>query len=107
MSEVERDERVLSREELDAIYFPDAPEKMGTRKVPFTRELYIERSDFMKDPPKKFFRLGPGREVRLRWAFFVKCVDVVRGWDFYLRFADADYRALVTKPRPPAVKPAE
>ena len=65
-------------EEFDAPYFPDDPPKMGTRKVPFGRELYIERADFMEDPPKKFFRLAPGREVRLRWAYFVTCVDVVR-----------------------------
>lgn len=49
----------------------------GTREVPFSRELYIERSDFMKNPPKKFWRLGPGREVRLRWAYFIKCEDFV------------------------------
>ncbi len=67
-----------SVDEFDAPYFPDDPPKMGTRKVPFTRELYIERKDFMEDPPKKFFRLAPGREVRLRWAYFVTCVDVVR-----------------------------
>lgn len=65
-------------EEFDAPYFPDDPPKMGTRKVPFGRELYIERADFMEDPPKKFFRLAPGREVRLRWAYFVTCVDVVK-----------------------------
>ena len=46
---------------------------MGTREVPFTREIYIERDDFMADPPKKFFRLGPGREVRLRYAYLVTC----------------------------------
>ena len=64
-------------EELDAVNFPDEPDKMGRRQVPFSRELYIERSDFMKDPPKKFFRLAPGREVRLRWAYFVVCTGVV------------------------------
>jgi glutaminyl-tRNA synthetase len=63
-------------DELDAPYFPDDPPKMGHRKIPFTRELFIERADFMEDPPKKFFRLAPGREVRLRWAYFVTCVDV-------------------------------
>ncbi len=63
-------------EQFEAPYLPDDPPKMGTRKVPFTRELYIERKDFMEDPPKKFFRLAPGREVRLRWAYFVTCVDV-------------------------------
>ncbi len=50
----------------------------GTRTVPFTRELYIERTDFMEDPPKKFFRLAPGREVRLRSAYFITCTDVVK-----------------------------
>jgi len=63
-------------DELDAPYYPDDPPKMGYRKVPFSRELFIERSDFMEDPPRKFFRLGPGREVRLRWAYYVTCVDV-------------------------------
>ncbi len=65
-------------EELDAAYFPDDPPKMGFRKVPFSRELYIEREDFMEEPFKKFFRLAPGREVRLRWAFFLKCERVVK-----------------------------
>jgi len=65
-------------EDFDAPYFPDDPPKMGTRKVPFGRELYIERADFMEDPPKKFFRLALGREVRLRWAYFVTCVAVVK-----------------------------
>lgn len=64
-------------EELDAINNPEDPE-MGTRKVPFTREIYIERDDFMEDPPKKFFRLGPGREVRLRYAYFITCNEVVK-----------------------------
>ena len=64
-------------EELDAINNPEDP-NMGTRKIPFSRELYIERDDFMEDPPKKFFRLAPGREVRLRYAYFVTCVDVVK-----------------------------
>jgi glutaminyl-tRNA synthetase len=50
----------------------------GTRPVRFTRELWIERDDFLEDPPKKFHRLAPGREVRLRWAYIVKCVDVVK-----------------------------
>ena len=53
-------------------------ESAGTREVPFAREIYIERNDFMEDPPKKFFRLGPGREVRLRYAFFLKCHDVIK-----------------------------
>lgn len=64
-------------EELDAINNPEDPE-MGIRKVPFSRELYIERDDFMEDPPRKFFRLAPGREVRLRYAYFVTCNDVVK-----------------------------
>ena len=64
-------------EELDAINNPEAP-SAGTRKVPFSRELYIERDDFMEEPPRKFFRLAPGREVRLRYAYFVTCTDVVK-----------------------------
>ncbi len=59
---------------LDAINNPE-DESMGTRKVPFSRELYIERDDFMEEPPPKYYRLAPGREVRLRYAYFVKCVD--------------------------------
>ena len=66
-------------DEFDAPYLPDDPPKMGTRKVPFAKEIYIERKDFMEDPPKKFFRLAPGREVRLRWAYFITCVDVIKG----------------------------
>ena len=50
----------------------------GTRKVPFSRVLYIERDDFTEDPPKKFFRLAPGREVRLRCAYFITCTEVVK-----------------------------
>ncbi len=64
-------------EELDAINNPEDP-NAGTRKVPFGRELYIERDDFREDPPPKYFRLAPGREVRLRYAYFIKCVDVVK-----------------------------
>jgi glutaminyl-tRNA synthetase len=64
-------------EELEAINNPE-DESMGTRKVPFSRELYIERDDFMEDPPRKFFRLAPGREVRLRYAYFVTCTGVVK-----------------------------
>ncbi|MHC4068122.1 MAG: glutamine--tRNA ligase/YqeY domain fusion protein [Planctomycetota bacterium] len=64
-------------EELDAINNPEDP-STGMRKVPFSKELYIERDDFMEEPPKKFFRLAPGREVRLRYAYFVKCTDVVK-----------------------------
>ncbi len=62
---------------LEAVNNPE-DEGMGTRKVPFSRVVYIEREDFMEDPPKKFFRLAPGREVRLRYAYFVKCVGVVK-----------------------------
>ena len=51
---------------------------MGRREVPFSKVIYIEKSDFMEDPPKKFFRLGPGREVRLRYAYFIKCTDFVK-----------------------------
>ncbi|MBW1731269.1 MAG: glutamine--tRNA ligase/YqeY domain fusion protein [Deltaproteobacteria bacterium] len=64
-------------EELEAINNPEDP-SMGTRKVPFSRVLYIERDDFREDPPKKFFRLAPGREVRLRYAYFITCVDVIK-----------------------------
>jgi glutaminyl-tRNA synthetase len=67
-------------EELDAVNNPEDP-NAGTRKVPFSRELYIEREDFMEEPPKKFFRLAPGREVRLRYAYFVTCTDVVKDSD--------------------------
>ncbi|MAS92515.1 MAG: glutamine--tRNA ligase [Verrucomicrobiales bacterium] len=64
-------------EEFDAVINPEYPE-LGTRKVPFSRELYIERDDFMEDPPKKFFRLSPGKEVRFRCAYFLKCNEVVK-----------------------------
>jgi glutaminyl-tRNA synthetase len=64
-------------EELDAVNNPEDP-SMGTRKVPFTRELYIEQDDFREEPPKGFFRLSPDREVRLRYAYIVKCTGVVK-----------------------------
>nr|VFJ91187.1 MAG: glutaminyl-tRNA synthetase [Candidatus Kentron sp. LFY] len=64
-------------EELEARNHPQFPE-MGVRKVPFSRELFIERDDFLEDPPKKYFRLSPGREVRLRFAYYVTCVAVVK-----------------------------
>jgi glutaminyl-tRNA synthetase len=64
-------------EEFDAINNPE-DEAAGTRKVPFARELWIEREDFMEDPPRKFFRMAPGREVRLRYAYLVTCTDVVK-----------------------------
>ena len=67
-------------EELEAVNNPEDP-AAGTRMVPFSRELYIERDDFMEDPPKKFFRLAPGREVRLRYAYFITCREVVKDAD--------------------------
>ena len=67
-------------EELDAVNNPENPEA-GKRKVPFTKELYIERDDFMEDPPRKFFRLSPGKEVRLRYAYFITCNEVIKDED--------------------------
>ena len=64
-------------EELDALNNPEYP-AMGSRKVPFSRVLYIEQDDFQENPPKKFFRLAPGREVRLRYAYYITCVKVVK-----------------------------
>jgi glutaminyl-tRNA synthetase len=64
-------------EEIEAVNHPDDPSK-GTRKIAFGRELYIEQDDFMENPPKKFFRLFPGNEVRLRYAYFIKCASVVK-----------------------------
>jgi len=64
-------------EEFDCTNNPEDP-GMGTRKVPFSKVLYIERDDFMENPPKRFFRLAPGREVRLRYAYFITCVNVVK-----------------------------
>jgi glutaminyl-tRNA synthetase len=64
-------------EELEAANHPDNP-SAGTRKVPFSRVLYIERDDFLEEPPPKYYRLAPGREVRLRYAYFIRCVDVVK-----------------------------
>jgi glutaminyl-tRNA synthetase len=64
-------------EYLEALNNPQDPEA-GTRQIPFAREIYIEQEDFMIDPPKKFFRLAPGREVRLRFAYFITCTDVIR-----------------------------
>jgi glutaminyl-tRNA synthetase len=64
-------------EEMEAVNNPEDP-AAGTRPLPFSRVLYIEQDDFLEDPPKKFFRLAPGREVRLRYAYFIKCVDVVK-----------------------------
>ena len=62
---------------LEATNNPNFPEK-GSRLVPFSKEIWIERNDFMEDPPKKFFRLAPGREVRLRYAFFITCTDIIK-----------------------------
>jgi glutaminyl-tRNA synthetase len=64
-------------EEIEAVNHPDDP-AAGTRRIAFGRELYIERDDFMENPPKKFFRLSPGNEVRLRYAYFIKCREVVK-----------------------------
>jgi glutaminyl-tRNA synthetase len=64
-------------EEMNAVNNPEDPEA-GTRKINFTRELYIERDDFMEEPPSKFFRLAPGREVRLKYAYIIKCESVVK-----------------------------
>jgi glutaminyl-tRNA synthetase len=64
-------------EEMEAVNNPEDA-SAGTRKVPFSRELYIEQEDFREDPPKEFFRLSPGREVRLRYAYFIKCTSVVK-----------------------------
>ena len=62
---------------LDAVNNPEDPDA-GTRQAPFSREIYIERDDFMEDPPRKFFRLAPGREVRLRYGYFITCTDVIK-----------------------------
>ena len=67
-------------EEFDAVNNPE-DESAGTRRVPFSREIYIERNDFMEDPPRKFFRLAPGREVRLKHAYFIKCERAVKDPD--------------------------
>ncbi len=64
-------------EELEAPYHPNDPD-MGSRKVPFSKVIYVEQDDFMEEPPKKFFRLGPGREVRLRYAYFITCNDFIK-----------------------------
>jgi glutaminyl-tRNA synthetase len=64
-------------EELEAVNNPEDP-AAGTRILRFSRELYVERDDFMEDPPKKFYRLAPGREVRLRYAYFITCREVVK-----------------------------
>src|SRR5450432_4253373 len=65
-------------EEMDAVNNPE-DESAGSRKVPFSRVLYIEQDDFKEDPPKQFYRLSPGKEVRLRWGYFITCTSVVKG----------------------------
>ena len=73
-----RDALAINKEEwLDAVNNPE-DESMGTRKIPFSREIYIEQSDFMENPPKKFFRLSPGAEVRLKHAYYITCTGVVK-----------------------------
>ena len=64
-------------EKMEAVNNPE-DESQGKRGVPFTREIYIERNDFMEDPPRKFFRLAPGREVRLRYGYYITCTDVIK-----------------------------
>ncbi len=64
-------------EMLEAVNNPEDL-SLGSREVPFSREIYIEKNDFLEDPPRKFFRLGPGREVRLRYAYFIICTDVIK-----------------------------
>ena len=64
-------------ESFEAANHPQRPE-MGSRKVPFCREIFIDREDFMEDPPKKFFRLAPGQEVRLRYGYIIRCESVVK-----------------------------
>jgi glutaminyl-tRNA synthetase len=64
-------------EELDAVNHPDDP-AAGSREIPFAREIYVEREDFMENPPNKFFRLSPGKEVRLRYAYFITCKSLVK-----------------------------
>ena len=67
-------------EELEAVNNPE-DESMGRRTIPFSKEIFIERSDFMEDPPRKFFRLSPGNEVRLRYAYIIKCEEVLKDTD--------------------------
>ncbi len=64
-------------EELEAVNNPEDPDA-GTRRIPFSKEIYIERDDFMEDPPKKFFRLSPGKEIRLKHAYYITCTDVIK-----------------------------
>jgi glutaminyl-tRNA synthetase len=64
-------------EEIDAVNNPENPEE-GTRKVPFSSQLFIDRNDFMEEPPKKYFRLAPGKEVRLKYAYYVTCKEIIK-----------------------------
>jgi glutaminyl-tRNA synthetase len=64
-------------EEVDAVNNPEDPET-GTRKVSFSREIFIDQNDFMEDPPKKYFRLSPGKEVRLKYAYYVTCKEIIK-----------------------------
>ncbi|MBZ0200979.1 MAG: glutamine--tRNA ligase/YqeY domain fusion protein [Ignavibacteriaceae bacterium] len=77
-------------EELDAVNNPE-DETMGSRKVPFSKELYIEHDDFRENPPKKYFRLSPGNEVRLRYAYIIKCVDVIKNDDGSIKEVHCTY----------------
>ena len=89
-------------EELEAVNNPEDPSK-GTRKVPFSRELYIEQDDFREEPPKGFFRLSPGKEVRLRYAYIIKCIGVVKdpntgdGDGIALHLMTRDQKRLIAK----------
>ena len=87
-------------EEMDVVNNPEDP-SAGSRKVPFTRELWIERDDFMEEPPPKFFRLAPGREVRLRSAYFVTCREVVKD----AGGESSSCAARTTRPRAAATRP--
>jgi len=78
-------------EEFDVPNFPDDPPKMGNRKVPFSREIWIEEADFMEEPPKKYFRMTPGKEVRLRRAYIVKCESVEKNDDGSIKAVHCTY----------------
>jgi glutaminyl-tRNA synthetase len=88
-------------EEADALINPEQPE-LGRRKVPFSRELYIERDDFMENPPKKFFRLSPGNEVRLKYAYIVKCVNVIKNSEGEITEVHCTYDPLTRSGMPDA-----
>ncbi len=78
-------------EEMPAPYYPDDPPLMGERNLPFCREIYIDRSDFMEEPPKKYFRLSPGTEVRLRRGYYITCTDVIKDSDGQITELRATY----------------